>query len=145
MSEELFIEDNELDSVKIFSLFKSAFFDTELSEDGDIIIDGWPVATLSVDKERFMIRFFIWFETKKSSDELLLRFVNKANFEKIMVRFTIDNAMSDKSAACADYYLSFKGGLTAYQIVDSYRKFHSIAKDSFSNKEFRDFIADKKI
>jgi hypothetical protein len=125
MSSELFLNENEITKEKIIEIFNSAFYDVKLTDKGSILIEDTLETNILVsNKEQGgYLRFWVYSTINKDKDELQkLRFVNKANSERILVRFNIDD---DGDLSC-DYYLYYKGGLTAQQIITTYRKFVAI-------------------
>lgn len=145
MSIDSIIDENSITKEKIVEIFKAAFMDIEESDDNRIYVkENWPRMSINIFKERFEIRFLMWFEPKKVLDELIaLQCINKANREYIMLRLFMDIDNSNNRFIVADYYLSFKGGITAYHIIDTYRKVQNVAKELFSDNEIRNILFDK--
>ena len=85
-----------------------------------------------------MMRFMTYAVPKtKSNKEQKIQILNKMNLERVMVRFYMDE--SDFSIS-ADYYLSYKGGITPIQIIDCYRKFQGITQQVFSKEEYQNLF-----
>jgi hypothetical protein len=131
MSSELCISENEITAEKIFELFKSAFFDVEISDKGTIIVNDIFRVYITLDTKDGYLRFVNFTPLKKSKTELQkLQFVNRANATWLMIRFYIE----PEGDLLSDYSLFYKENLTASQIVTIYRRFVSILLEVRSHK-----------
>ena len=106
MSDELIIKESNLNLAKIGSLFKSAFIDSELDPEVElIVIKDYPEILIDLDKDRSCIRFTSRFRIKCGFDELtILKAINNANLGKIMIRYFLDNTDPKNPSFIADYY-----------------------------------------
>jgi hypothetical protein len=125
MSSEQFYPEKEVTVEKIFALFESAFLEPKLQKEFNRIEVGTSAHTsIYVDSERTQLMFSIWGSMKKSKDELTkLRFISRANSKLAFACFFMD----DNGDFHDEYFLSFKGGITAHQIMHTYRAFDSFA------------------
>jgi FMN phosphatase YigB (HAD superfamily) len=138
MSVELFIEEKDINNEKILEIFKTAFLDANLTEKGAVHIDDRLNTLIAVDEGYKRLYIHTYGPVKKSIDELeLLRWINDANFEKPYVRFFLDK----EHDLMLDYYLSYKGGLTSLQIVESYRKFCMVGEEMISKLNAMGYIS----
>lgn len=120
------LSDREVDLEHIEELFKAAFLRAERDKDGDLVVRDDGVNTfVKVDAEKKMITFFsMWGLRKRFSETDKLRFANKLNDELILVRFVVPRP----NVLWCDYQFLFEGGITPFQLVNSYKRFVSVCR-----------------
>ena len=143
MSSEQFYPEKEVTVEKIFALFESAFLEPKLIKEFNRIEVGTSARTsIYVDSERTQLLFSIWGSMKKSKDELTkLRFISRSNEKCAFLCFYMDQNGDFHD----EYFLSFKGGITAHQIMHTYRAFDSSALLALRSLDTDDVIGEDKI
>jgi hypothetical protein len=120
------LTDREVDVEHIEQLFKAAFLRAERDKDGDLVVREDGVNTfIRVDAEKKMITFFsMWGLRTRFSEADKLRFANKLNDELILVRFVVPRP----NVLWCDYQFLFEGGITPFQLVNSYKRFVGVCR-----------------
>lgn len=139
-AEEIIPED-EIAAPKLMALFKAAFIDCKIDEDGDVRIDDDGIKTfLRVSPKKKVITYFSIWNLKKNASELdKLRLVNKLNDELLLVRF----CMPDEKTLWCDYQLRYEKGVYAFQVVTTYRTFLKVVKGAeAADMDEKDLIGD---
>ena len=115
------LPEEEISAPRLMALFKGAFIDCKIDEDGDVRIEDDGIKTfLRVTPKKKVITFFSIWDLKQSASELdKLRLINKLNDKLLMVRF----CMPDPERLWCDYQLRYEKGVYAHQVVTTYRVF----------------------
>jgi hypothetical protein len=122
-------------------LFKGAFIDCKIDEDGDVRIEEDGIKTfLRVSPKKKVITYFSIWDLKENASELdKLRLVNKLNDELLLVRFCIPRP----NTLWCDYQLRYEKGLYAFQAVTTYRVFLKVVKGAeAADMDEKDLIGD---
>jgi len=140
-AEEIIPED-EIAAPKLMALFKGAFIDCNIDEDGDVRIDEDGIKTfLRVSPKKKVITYFSLWDLKENASELdKLRLVNKLNDELLLVRF----CMPDSDTLWCDYQLRYEKGVYAFQVITTYRLFHKVVQGAAeADMDEKDLIGDE--
>jgi len=131
MSELLREEEISLD--KLMGIFKAAFFTAELDSDGDLVIRDSGVNTfMKVDDDRKILTMFsLWGLKSSFSDADKWQLANRLNDELIVVRFAVPRP----DTLWCDYQMLYEGGLSAFQIVNTYKRFVSVCRGACEKDE----------
>jgi hypothetical protein len=118
------LSENDVTTSNLRVLFNTAFLRCEVDRDGDLVIqDEGAVTYASVHEDRKYIRFFSLCKLRPEfSDAQKLNLVNTMNKEVMLVRFFAHDA----TRLVCDYWFSFDNGVSAYQIMSSYRWYRRV-------------------
>jgi hypothetical protein len=131
------LQQAEITIDRIEALAKQAFIDTGRDEDGDLFLLEDGVRTfVRVDTERNMITFFsVWPLRASISIEAKHELANKLNDDLIMVRFYVPRP----HMLWCDFQFFYAGGVSAFQIINTYKRFSSIC-ESVGSEENRGIV-----
>ena len=97
----------------------------EEDNDEDIVVVTESQNTIYIQtvKKVYMVKLFSFFRLKEGSDRTeILQLVNLLNHQVIFSRFS----MPKDDVLLSEYFLSYKGGLDPYQLINSLRLFEKI-------------------
>ena len=117
------IPEDEVTVAILQSLFERAYFNTEIDEDGDLVVrSGDSPVYLEVLRDANLIGYSVYFNLRgDTSPAEKWELTNEMNDSLVMARFSIRD--NDTDILIADYHLSFEGGVLALQIVSTLRVF----------------------
>jgi len=121
------ISNEELSGHKLLEIFKNAYMDAELDQDGDVrlTLDGIKVL-VTVDQSRKLIHFISIFGVKPSATrQQVLELCNRINDRLILIRAAYPSALPS-AAVMLDHYVVTEAGVTGVEIVDDARRFRTV-------------------
>ncbi len=117
------VPEQNVTPTELVRLLCSLVIDSELVDDQIFISDGLDTAcAIKFYEEAKLIQFetqMVW----KQSTVPTLRKLNQAHVDLVMVRFYL----LDRETMCADYFMTYDGGLNVPQFVRQLRRFAKIA------------------
>ena len=133
-------------AAKLKGVFQTPFLDVSIDDDGDLYVKdglGYPI-WVTLDEEKSFVKFvtFATFDDiEKSTD--VLQVVNDLNHRLVVVRFSL-NPDQEKVVVDADYFVSYKGGLSTANLVNSAKRFASTSKFGFDKlvETLREMVGD---
>jgi len=127
------LRDDQISIDCIESLAKQAFISSDRDDDGDLFLREGGIKTyVRVDNDRKLITFFtVWGFKSRFTLQEKLEFVNSLNDGKILVRFVV----ARPDTFWCDYMLLYEGGITPFNIINTYKRFVSICKGALDKDE----------
>ena len=125
MSPVEIIKENEISIGALESVFQRAFINAETTGDDQVWVkmESFLPVKIELDVENKMIKLESATGIKEAAPESeKYAFANRLN-GALLVRFYI---LEGGRVLVGDYYLSYEGGLSAYQIVNTYRIFSRV-------------------
>jgi len=124
----------------VTEMFEAAELSTERDEDGDLLVqnleEDWTTV-IALDDERSMLVMRSYSTFVEDADELAkLQLVNKLNRDTLLVRFYVDQ----DTVLIADTMLCYEGGLTAFQILRTWRWFVDVSRTAISSFDDDDIV-----
>jgi|YNPNPStandDraft_1061719.scaffolds.fasta_scaffold62473_3 hypothetical protein len=134
------LAEDEVTISNLAQIFKRAFFKTSIDKDGDLIVDTdgqRVIVTLNQDNK--LIQFITVYSIKESARlDLKHTFTNRMNEKIIFGRFAVPKTRPDR--LIADYYLPFKEGIPAFQIVCALRLFARVVPSAIRACDENDLV-----
>jgi hypothetical protein len=125
---------------RLQELFKAAFLECTLDEDGDLRVvseHGFTCFVTRDDDKKFVI-FRSFFKFRDDASPLdCLDLVNKLNDQVVFTRFSTPRA----DLLAADYFLSYEEGIMPFQIGRSFRWFCHVIQGGISKYDTQDIVA----
>jgi hypothetical protein len=121
---EKFFTETEVQPDNLLKLFKEAYLKVTTDSDGDLKIEtDVGVSFLRVMEDRKLLKYtsMYGFKTVATEDDKL-SFLNTLNHKVIFCRFS----MPKPEVLMVEYFLSYEEGISAYQIIRSFRLFERI-------------------
>jgi hypothetical protein len=117
---------SDVTSEKVANIFSQAFLAVTRDDDGDVIVQGEGVKVFILsDQERKLLKYSAIFPLVATrSLEHKRAFISRLNNEMIFVRFAVPK--ENENVLYCDYILPLEGGVTAHQIVASFRIFSRV-------------------
>lgn len=127
---EIFHED-EVNTQNLARLFKRAFIDYSVCDDGDLMVlcEGQYPVVITCEKDLKFLNFMCLLninEAASAAQKLL--FVNNINSGVIFSRFSLVRP----NTVMADYFLPFEEGIPTFQIVSALKIFSRVVYSSVS-------------
>lgn len=122
---EKFLPEAEVQPKNLLKLFRDAYLKANIDSDGDLKIEtDIGISFLRVVEDRKLLKYtsVYGFKTTATTNEKL-SFLNDLNHQVIFCRFS----MPKPDVLMAEYFLSYEEGISAYQMVRSFRLFERIA------------------
>ncbi len=109
---------DRVDISRIHEIFKGAFLETDLTDEGTIrVTEGGIKILVSVDASKELIRYLMLFACRPgASGQDQLELVNDLNKNIVFMR-----AWSFGNGIAFDYSLPYDGGLLPHQVISAYR------------------------
>jgi len=122
---EKFFTETEVQPENLLNLFKEAYLKVTIDRDGDLKIEtDMGVSFLRMIEDRKLLKYISMYGFKTTATEPdKLSFLNTLNHQIIFCRFS----MPKPEVLMAEYFLSYEEGISAYQIIRSFRLFERIA------------------
>ena len=135
------IAEDEVTTENLEGLFKRAFFSAKIDEDERLVIGTESIRRIfvGVDEDRKLLKYMAAFGLKEEAPlGLKHAFVNRMNHRVIFPRFSVVEERSD--VLIADYFLTFEGGILAFQIVSALRLFSRVVRGAISECDDDDLV-----
>lgn len=128
----------QISTEKTLALFKAAFLKCEIDNDGDVRIEDDSVITfVTLDTKRKLLKYFsLWRMKADVPLEKKLELVNKWNKELIFAKFFV----AKPELMIAEYWVTYENGVSAYQVVASYRLFKKVVVGAVSDEDPDDIV-----
>jgi hypothetical protein len=121
------IRSDELSGPKLLEIFRNAYLEGELDQDGDVrlTLDGIKVL-VTADVSRKLLHFISIFGVKPAATRhQVLELCNRINDRLILIRAAYPSALPSP-AVMLDHYVVTEAGVTAVEIVDDVRRFRTV-------------------
>lgn len=120
------LQEKEITTPILESLFERAFFKTTIDSDGDLVVHTeYANVSVIINENSKLIKLMSIYGIKDNADEIsVLRFLNEVNREVVMVRFSVPENHAD--VLLAEYYLPYDEHLSTFQLVNTLRFFARI-------------------
>lgn len=131
-----FISEKDVTQERLQTLFGMAFYKTEIDADGDLFIRDDYRVFVTVDADRLLISYKIYF--RKINDDqksLAEQAVTEINDSIIYNTMAIHNG-----APYVCYYLDYRDGIMGHNIIHAFRRMQSVA--STMTSKFYEVIGD---
>jgi len=128
----MLIERDDLTNEKILEIYKAAFIEAEMDDDGVVVvtIEGIHLRARVLD-ERPFFALSAGFGLKDGADRMqALEMANRFNDKLIMVRCSIPE--DDEVFAYFDHFTMTEGGISAEEIVRVTQRFARIIRDGIT-------------
>ena len=135
------IEEDEVTTENLEALFKRAFFSTKINEDDCLVVSTENIRSVvvEVDEDRKLLKYMAAFGLKEEAPlELKHAFVNRMNDRIIFPRFSVVEKRPD--VLVADYFLTFEGGILAFQIMSALRLFSRVVRGAINKCDDDDLV-----
>ena len=134
MANQLISSEN-LSQESIYQLFDNAYLDIEKKDDAFKIKDNF-VVWIDLDENRRYIKFSSYFKRGSNMNANdMATYLNKVNTEYIMVR-----AAASDQLVVLTYYLWVEKGVTARNVISTYKFFDSVLIDSALREDQNNII-----
>jgi hypothetical protein len=131
-----FMSEEDVTQERLQTLFGMAFYKTEIDEDGDLLIRDNYRVFVTVDADRLLIAYKIYFrKVKDDQKDLAEQTVAEINDSIIYNTLAIHNG-----APYICYYLDYRDGIMGHNIIHAFRRMQSVASTMMS--EFYEVIVD---
>ena len=131
----------ELTVQDLFELYKSAYMECEIDEDGDLVLYEDSVIFVSVDERlknhRIQLRRYFTLDGGVSLEKAL-EFTNEINDDYIVARAKIVGEKKD--LLLIDYWILLDGGIPPATIIHTTKRFMSIARGIGDDATAKDLI-----
>ena len=124
---ETLISDSDLTVQKLEAVFKAAFMSCSIDSDGDLRIEDRGIKVflrVNTEKKRLIYTSLWGLKTGAFTESKKLSFLNKLNNEYVLVRFS----MPRPDTLLCDYLMLYEGGVSPFQLVNTYRLFAGVCK-----------------
>lgn len=141
MADNEILQENEINTSILTSLFKRAFFKTDTDSEGDLLVktDTANVIVM-VNEELKLIKLMCVYGFQENVSEInMLRFLNKMNNEVVLVRFSSPQNRQD--ILLAEYYLPFESGIDSFHIINTLRFFSRIVPQIIHDYDTENLVA----
>ena len=138
-ADTMFLTEEDINTENFREIIKAAFLTAEVDSDGHLKVttDSGIKTFVIVDQERKFVKFTVGFGLKEDRDEIdKLRFINQLNTQIICCCFF----MPEPTTLLVEQFLMFEGGVTAFQIVNTFRNFARIAVQSIRSQDEDDLV-----
>ena len=138
-SDCVFLMEEDVNTENLREIFKSAFFNVVVNDDGDLKItaDCGTKVIVAVDHERKFVRVMGMFQLKADTAEIdRLRFINRLNSNVVCCCFS----MPRDDVLAVEFFVLIEGGVTAFQIVNSYRRLVRTAAKAIGQHDDDDVV-----
>ena len=126
------IKKEELTVERLFEIFQAAYMKPEIDDDKDLMVSGRTGIThfVQVREWQGIINMFSIFGFTENLDtDKKLEAVNKLNYGKVMVRFSVNG----RGDLFADYHLLTEEGVTPFQILNCFTWFDRVIAGSIDD------------
>lgn len=132
------IAEEDVTLEKIKNYFDAAFLKSEFYKDGGLKIDDSGFKSIvNIDREKKLISMYCSYTLKSSfSQTMKLELANNLNDHVVFVRYCIPNP----STLWCEYQFLFDGGITPFTIVNNYRYFAKVVKNSVATRDPNNII-----
>lgn len=135
------IAEDEVTTENLEVLFKRAFFSAKIDEDDCLVVSTENIRSVfvEVDEDRKLLKYMAAFGLKEEAPlESKHAFVNRMNDRIIFPRFSVVEKRPD--VLVADYFLTFEGGILAFQIMSALRLFSRVVRDAINKCDDDDLV-----
>lgn len=130
MSEELITNQN-VSIEKLKEMFDSAFLETAIDKEGDLVLQGNYKCFVEVPESKRFVRFASYIiASENASDEAKAAYANRINKELIVVR-----AYAIEKLFVFDQHIWLEGGVTPKNIVLGYKFFDKVVPEALRMDE----------
>lgn len=135
-----YIVESEVTPKNIRELFSRAFYNTDLDDDGDVVVNAEPISVfISINKNNRLLKYSTYYRVDETAPlESKLAFVNKMNDDVVLCRFSIPEDHED--TLVADYFLPFGESISSFQIVSALRLFALVVVNAISDCDDDDLV-----
>ena len=128
-----YIVESEVTPENIRDLFSRAFYNTDLDDDGDVVVNAEPISVfISINRNNRLLKYSTYYRVDETAPlESKLAFVNKMNDDVVLCRFSIPEDHED--TLVADYFLPFGESIFSFQIVSTLRLFALVVVNAISD------------
>lgn len=134
------IVESEVTPENIRELFSRAFYNTDLDDDGDVVVNAEPISVfISINRNNRLLKYSTYYKVDETAPlESKLAFVNKMNDDVVLCRFSIPEDHED--TLVADYFLPFGESISSFQIVSALRLFALVVVNAISDCDDDDLV-----
>lgn len=135
------IEENDMSQARLEQLFKSSFYKTKTVSNGDLIIQfsNGGNALVKIDSGRKLLRYYkVYGFKEKGMKANKIELANRVNGDVIFVRASVP--LEDPDSLLLDYFLSYEGGISAFQVVSTLRYFSEVAGNAIIEQDTGNII-----
>lgn len=135
-----YIVESEVTPETIRELFSRAFYNTDLDDDGDVVVNAEPISVfISINTNNRLLKYSTYYRVDETAPlESKLAFVNKMNDDLVFCRFSIPEDHED--TLVADYFLPFGESISSFQIVSSLRLFALVVVSAIRDYDDDDLV-----
>lgn len=136
------IDKDELNNQKVLEIYKNAYMDAEMDDDGEIkcVVDGFKLyANVMEDRPFFVLRTM--FTIKPEAGRMqVLELCNRLNDHMIMIRCCLpENAPNPM--LYIDHFTMTEGGISGEEIVMATRRFMKVITDGIGEYDIDHIMA----
>ena len=135
-----YIVESEVTPENIRELFSRAFYNTDLDDDGDVVVNAEPISVfISINTNNRLLKYSTYYRVDETAPlESKFAFVNKMNDDLVFCRFSIPEDHED--TLVADYFLPFGESISSFQIVSSLRLFALVVVSAIRDCDDDDLV-----
>ncbi|TLM76823.1 MAG: hypothetical protein FDZ70_06080 [Actinobacteria bacterium] len=137
-----FISKEELNNQKLLEVYKSAYMEAEMDDDGEIkcVVDGFRLyANVMPDRPFFVLRTMFTIKPEAQRAQIL-ELCNRLNDHMIMIRCCLPDA-APHPTLYIDHFTMTEGGISGEEIVGVTRRFMKVITDGISEYDTDDIMA----
>jgi hypothetical protein len=138
----LMIEKSEFTAQALLDIYKTAYMDATMDDDGDISvkIDGIKVGAIADPDRGFFSLRAIFGVRPTATRQQILELCNRLNDHLVMARFCLPDA-TPEPCMYVDHFTVLEGGITGEEVVNATRRIVTVIGGGFARYDTDDVIA----